>query len=478
MVHCAYIKRRPILSSNPFPWKWRVYIPSIVYVNKPCIFDSKYFCVFVGGWTAKIGGVEYLFFMKVKISQSIFEALRNKNTNDYDDSSAFSIVYIGNKVVKKIPNDGKYSFEELLQYDVMSQNPDIFPKTTIKKLKNGSTVVIQEKLNTALGKKIYEEIQVEIESVVASLNGVIPPSVDDELFDFRKFLEDVAMFGISQEAKKYFPTILKQIDKTTKTAKKYFYRFYEIANEIHKLKLKFPRLRDADLHSGNFGVDGQGILKIFDFQNVTSIGVSHDKRTKPESYKEKRIHSTFKPSFEQLALLFDEKFNLGFYGVGIGQVLPKLDLDYEDIDKGMVGKISTIPMFFQLTNKGKNFINFLKENIPLNLSSKSEKNSKKNSDESALILKYVMDDMLFLQQYDYIKKLFDNFFPSSSSISKKQFLYFIEKFLGVDILIQYKSFEKDLFNKTSPSIRMSELNDFFEELAKFGLPINMVEAKQ
>ena len=459
MVHCAYIKRRPILSSNPFPWEWRVYIPSIVYVNKPCIFDSRYFCVFVGGWTAKIDGVEYLFFMKVKISQSIFEALRNKNTNDYDDSSAFSIVYIGNKVVKKIPNDGKYSFEELLQYDVMSQNPDIFPKTTIKKLKNGSTVVIQEKLNTALGKKIYEEIQVEIESVVASLNGVIPSSVDDELFDFRKFLEDVAMFGISQEAKKYFPTILKQIDKTTKTAKKYFYRFYEIANEIHKLKLKFPRLRDADLHSGNFGVDGQGILKIFDFQNVTSIGVSHDKRTKPESYKEKRIHSTFKPSFEQLALLFDEKFNLGFYGVGIGQVLPKLDFDYEDDDRGMTGKISTIPKFFHLTNKGKKFIDFFKKNMTLSS-------------------KYQMDDMLFLQQYDYIKALFNEFFPSNSSINKKQFLYFIEKFLGTDVSINHKSFEKDLFNKTSPSIRMSELNDFFEGLAKFGLPINMFENKR
>jgi len=44
--------------------------------------------------------------------------------------------------------------------------------------------------------------------------------------------------------------------------------------------------------------------------------------------------------------------------------------------------------------------------------------------------------------------------------------------------MKYKTFGKDIFGKVSPSIQMSYLDEFFEGLQEFGLPINMVEAKK
>lgn len=468
MVHCAYIKRRPILSPNPFPWEWRVYIPSIVYVNKPCIFDSKYFCVFVGGWTAKIGGVEYLFFMKVKISQSIFEALRNKNTNDYDDSSAFSIVYIGNKVVKKIPNDGKYSFEELLQYDVMSQNPDIFPKTVVRELKNGKIVIVQEKLDTGGIKNIFDSVEKSIKKAVGQLDAV--GELDASYLDFvdesilghrylRLTIQALASYNMSKDVEKNLEKIINKIDKNGDEIElHYFQQFLEIARELHKIKNKVPDLNRFDSHYGNFGVDGNGNIKVFDFANPfsTALKTPKEKLTHKEEIDN---YDNLSITPQQAALLFSEKFGLGFFNPNLRNQGEELFSNQDDFKPRRTDYSYFLDNY--LTSVGKRFVDFLEENI--------EK-------------KYVRDtvsDYHFMVNKNPIKKIFDSYFPSKNAITKKQVLHFLENFMEVEIQEgKYKTFKKDMFGSVSPSIQMSQLDNFFEELSKFGLPINMVEAKQ
>lgn len=472
MVHCAYIKRRPILSSNPFPWEWRIYIPSIVYVNKPCIFDSKYFCVFVGGWTAKIGGVEYLFFMKVKISQSIFEALSGRIKNDEidktEDDSFMSKVYLSDKYVKKIAKKGEYPYREILQYKVMEKHPDIFPKTVVRELKNEKIVIVQEKLDTGGIKNIFDSVEKSIKKAVGQLDAV--GELDASYLDFvdesilghrylRLTIQALASYNMSKDVEKNLEKIINKIDKNGDEIElHYFQQFLEIARELYKIKNKVPDLNRFDSHYGNFGVDGNGNIKVFDFASPfsTALKTPKEKLTHKEEIDN---YDNLSITPQQAALLFSEKFGLGFFNPNLRNQGEELFSNQDDFKPRRTDYSYFLDNY--LTSVGKRFVDFLEENI--------EK-------------KYVRDtvsDYHFMVNKNPIKKIFDSYFPSKNAITKKQVLHFLENFMESEIQERkYKTFKKDMFGSVSPSIQMSQLDNFFEELSKFGLPINMVEAKK
>lgn len=471
MVHCAYIKRRPILSSNPFPWEWRVYIPSIVYVNKPCIFDSRYFCVFVGGWTAKIGGLEYLFFMKVKISQSIFEALSditiNAEIDPYFDDSVMSKVYLSDKYVKKVAKKGEYPYKEILQYKVMENRPDIFPKTVVRQLKDGRIVIVQEKLDTGGMDTIFDLVEKAIKKAIRDLDAVGELSasyldfVDDSILHphLRMTIQSLASYKMSEDVEKNIEKIIETMDENgNETESYYFQEFLEIARELHKIKNKVPSLNSVDLHNNNFGVDGNGNIKVFDFASpfFTSLKTPKEKLTHKEEIDD---YDNLSITPQQAALLFSEKFGLGFFNPNLRNRGEELFSNQDDFKPRRTDYSYFLDNY--LTSVGKRFVDFLEKNI-----------------EKVHVRNTVSDDY-FIANKTPIKKIFDSYFPSKNNITKKQVLNFIENFMESEIQkSKFKTFKKDMFGSVSPSIQMSQLDGFFEELSNFGLPINMVEAKQ
>jgi len=383
--------------------------------------------------------------MKIKISENIFEALSTKRENPLGGDSTSSVVYIGDKIVKKIPIEGDYPYFELLQYKVMSENQNIFPKTSVKKLREGdSYVIIQEKLDTKQAEKIFNKINSSF------LNHGL-----------RNLLEDIALFGLTNDNEKIVTETEKKI---TEDYKNYFNRFVKISEELYSILKKYQDLTAPDLHSGNYGFDSKGVLKVFDFASPSYKKQIQSKEVIPKTPLESNINKSYALTLPQTALLLDEKFGLGFYnnsqpGRSIDKVLEVMS-DKDGMYANQ-GSIKLIPSYFEITTKGKDFVDFLEKNLQYGQ-------------------KYSVPDYRFIKNYDYISKLFNNYFPSKNGINKKSFLRFIENFLdmGIKNTSNPKKFNKDMFGDISPSIQMSYLDEFFEGLQEFGLPINMVEAKK
>jgi hypothetical protein len=407
--------------------------------------------------------------MKIKISENIFEALSRKRKNNKISQSASSTVYLGKNVVKKISREGEYPENELLQYKVMELDSakegseSIFPKTNIRRTSDGDIVIVQEKLDDKRGAKIAAKVNNVMSKVAKKLKA--DQETKYAFFFLTPFLNNIADKGLKKNVEQALPQYLNLFQQNFPTEYNYFLQFLTIAKKINDIKRQVPRTFDADLHDKNFAVDKNGKIKVFDFQSPHNKTVDSPEELEAKTTQELRIQDFDYLTFEQVAILFNEKYNLGLFRIGMGESGFQ-ELDLNDDVKEKFGDWFLYKNL-KITNKGREFVNFLEKNI-----SKSDRVKK-------------IKDIEFIFNYNYIKSLFDGYFPSNNSISKKKVLYFIEHFLNRKIIhsdkkmpMKYKTFGKDIFGKVSPSIQMSYLDEFFEKLQEFGLPINMVEAKK
>jgi uncharacterized protein YjgD (DUF1641 family) len=410
--------------------------------------------------------------MKVKISQSIFEALSditiNAEIDPYFDDSVMSKVYLSDKYVKKVAKKGEYPYREILQYKVMENRPDIFPKTVVRELKDGRIVIVQEKLDTGSMNTIFDLVEKAIKKAIRGLDAVGELSAsyldfaDESLLThpyLRLTIQAVASYKMSEDVEKNIEKIIETMDENgNETESYYFQEFLEIARELHKIKNKVPDLNSVDLHDNNFGVDGNGNIKVFDFASpfFTSLKTPKEKLTHKEEIDN---YNNLSITPQQAALLFSEKYGLGFFNPNLRNRGEELFSNQDNFKPRRTNYSYFLDNY--LTSNGKTFVNFLEKNI-----------------EKVHVRNTVSDDY-FIANKTPIKKIFDSYFPSKNAITKKQVLHFLENFMESEIQEgKYKTFKKDMFGGVSPSIQMSQLDNFFEELSKFGLPINMVEAKQ
>ena len=184
------------------------------------------------------------------ISETFLNELSIKK-NPMASPSAVSTVYLGDKWVKKFKNKNiktgrSYSKEELLQYKIMEENPDVFPITKVKQSKTGETIILQKKVNIERQQGIYI-------AIAEKLQG----------FNFKDFLEKIANRGMSND-----PLYLQFIKETGENLGErlclYFEQYIYLAVRLHELRQKYKIEYSADLHSQNFGLDGEKI-KIIDF---------------------------------------------------------------------------------------------------------------------------------------------------------------------------------------------------------------------
>lgn len=176
--------------------------------------------------------------------------------NDLKDGSASSDVYIGKNWVKKVSNDGKYSHQEMLQFELMTKYPKIFPKTIIRK-NNGKVVILQQKVNVEKAVELYREL---ISSCGCGLEGSIK--------SFRTFLEHIAVKGdsflIKTTMKCYIDILIKNHKQRLIGNLKLF---INAAARLHQVLKQNNIHTDSvvDLNINNFGFDEHNNLKIIDF---------------------------------------------------------------------------------------------------------------------------------------------------------------------------------------------------------------------
>lgn len=190
---------------------------------------------------------------KVLISERVLQELSIKQ-NIKAAPSKVSTVYVGDKWVKKIKNKydktGKeYSKSEMQQFEIMEKHPDIFPITKIKEIKdkNGilQPIVLQKKVDITKQQGIYYSIQENM----------------GELMYFREILEQIANRGVNEHMKKLIPIIESRLNGYLL---KYFNQYIELATKLYNIRETEHLEYSADLHSGNFGLDGENI-KVVDF---------------------------------------------------------------------------------------------------------------------------------------------------------------------------------------------------------------------
>jgi len=342
--------------------------------------------------------------MKIKISENIFEALSRKRKNNKISKSASSTVYLGKNVVKKISREGEYPENELLQYKVMELDSakegseSIFPKTNIRRTSDGDIVIVQEKLDDKMGTKIAAKVNNLMSKVAKKLK------TDQEtkyaFFFLTPFLNNIADKGMKKNVEQALPQYLNLFQQNFPTEYNYFLQFLTIAKKINDIKRQVPRTFDTDLHDKNFAVDKNGKIKVFDFQNPHNKTVDSPEELEAKTTEELRIQDFDYLTFEQVATLFNEKYNLGLFRIGMGESGFQ-ELDLNDDVKEKFGNWFLYKNL-KITNKGREFVNFLEKNI-----SKSDRIKK-------------IKDIEFLFNYNYIKSLFDGYFPSNNSISKKK----------------------------------------------------------
>ena len=185
------------------------------------------------------------------ISETLLTELLTKK-NLRGEYSSYSSVYLGNNWVKKLSKDGKYPESELAQYKLMSEHPDFFPTTIIRNTKSG-LVILQKKLNIAMAKRIWEDVQYEYNM----FNQYT-------YYNFRSFLEDLAERGANNTIKNIQKVMLQNMNTN---ALKRFNEYFELSLHLYELRKKNPDVYkyEVDLHDGNYGVDHNGNIKIIDF---------------------------------------------------------------------------------------------------------------------------------------------------------------------------------------------------------------------
>jgi hypothetical protein len=362
------------------------------------------------------------------ISESTLnEILKIVNANDA--SSASSNVFFGKRFVKKVAQKGEISEGEFLQYKAMEQFPEFFPKTMVKKLKDGTIVILQERLDTTKIISIYDKLDYILSTKFHT--------------DLRMFLQSIAGKKISQD----------EIDETINFFKKNYDKYYDsydyliefikIAQKVGDIISSNSAFGVADLHSGNFGVNSNWQIKCFDFQNpivkynkhaeiTPKIGESKSQKT-IAVLKNKIYNKHWLLTLDQLMYLFQLKFgchfinNMSFFG----------------------------QEFIRLTTQGKHFVELINKYI-----------------HALTYVNPAITDSEFLSVLDYCKQVINVYFPSNSKISKKQFIYFIENYYNKTFETKYKiGYDKDLLGGISQKKDLTLLDEFFGELSETGLPI-------
>lgn len=191
--------------------------------------------------------------MKITISEQILTELLTK-ANPTAAPSKVSTVYIGDKWVKKVKNKyektgKKYSKEEMLQFQIMQENPDIFPITKIKQIRNQNNelepLILQQKINVSKQQGIYFSIQENM----------------GEFMYFRQILETIANEGMNEYMKSLIANIMGRLSERLAN---YFKQYILLSQRLYEIRKKYDLKYSADLHSANFGLDGEKI-KVVDF---------------------------------------------------------------------------------------------------------------------------------------------------------------------------------------------------------------------
>lgn len=168
--------------------------------------------------------------------------------------SKVSTVYLGNKWVKKVKNKyGKtgenYSKEEMMQFKIMQENPDVFPITKIKQVRNKNNelepLILQQKIDVTKQQGIYISIQENM----------------GNLMHLREILETIANLGINDHMRKIINLIQGRLPERLLN---YFNQYVNLSEKLFEIRKKYHLEYSADLHSQNFGLDGEKI-KVVDF---------------------------------------------------------------------------------------------------------------------------------------------------------------------------------------------------------------------
>lgn len=362
------------------------------------------------------------------ISESTLnEILKIVNAND--DSSASSNVFFGKRFVKKVAQKGEISEGEFLQYKAMEQFPEFFPKTMVKKLKDGTIVILQERLDTTKIISIYDKLDYILSTKFHT--------------DLRMFLQSIAGKKISQDEIYETINFFKKNYDEYYDSYEYLIQFIKIAQKVGDIISSNSAFGVADLHSGNFGVNSNWQIKCFDFQNpivkynkhaeiTPKIGESKSQKT-IAVLKNKIYNKHLLLTLDQLMYLFQLKFgchfinNMSFFG----------------------------QEFIRLTTQGKHFVELINKYI-----------------HALTYVNPAITDSEFLSVLDYCKQVINVYFPSNSKISKKQFIYFIENYYDKTFETKYKiGYDKDLLGGISQKKDLTLLDEFFGELSETGLPI-------
>lgn len=194
---------------------------------------------------------------KIIISENFLNELKIKK-NTHAKESGFSEVYVGDNWVKKLSIDDKYSKQDLLQFRVMSKNPSIFPETKIKKLKDGTIIILQKKVDVSEQNNIYLKVA-----------NAHDPLLHPHSYDFDMFLNSIAQNGLNESINDEFKSQIVNMRKKyyENAIINRYVEYVALANKLYRLTRKYTIFRrfQMDLHSLNFGLDAQGNIKIIDF---------------------------------------------------------------------------------------------------------------------------------------------------------------------------------------------------------------------
>lgn len=200
--------------------------------------------------------------MKVIVSESVLNELQTRKNPR--KTGAESQAYLGSNWVKKFAHGGEYNEENLLQYELMEENPDIFPETRIKTMNNGSIIVLQRKVDVSVQEQMWEKVSRAYHW--RQFNTT-----------FRTLLEGIAEQGLTSEWQEIIDWQIQYMrdneiglhDIRNYDANQiigWFQEYINLCNNLHEItKNDFVLKRyQMDLHDENFGLDG-GKLKIIDF---------------------------------------------------------------------------------------------------------------------------------------------------------------------------------------------------------------------
>lgn len=198
--------------------------------------------------------------MKIIVSESFYDEVqkfKNKRNPRINDTG-YSLVFIGDKLVKKIAHN-EYTEPEIEAFKIMSKYPKIFPKTKIifskgygksqLSLAKNTMIILQEKLDVERQKKFYKKIT--------------------PYFNLEYALSKIVAIGFTKELEQKYRSGLRNMRKD-KVSAEYITKYTEyvvLAIKLHKIVYANDILRmyRTDLNEKNFGLDKQGFLKIIDF---------------------------------------------------------------------------------------------------------------------------------------------------------------------------------------------------------------------